>query len=108
MRSIIDASPEVRRISTDPNDTAFRADYRDFIVLLNGKIVHYVHSADIVTGEVVSTLTNERGHPIASEDNWVLRKRTGNVQIRRQLTCYPRRVHSRIPCLLRKGNARRK
>jgi hypothetical protein len=84
MRSDINSSDErITRISIDPDDSAYRDDYRNFSVLLDGKRVPFVITADEASGEVWCDLLDERGQPVSKDGEWVRRKRTGRVEIRR-------------------------
>jgi hypothetical protein len=89
MLSGIESSYEdIERISLEPTDIGYRADYHEFIVLLDGERVPFIRTADKRTGEVFCTQTDEKGYPLTDGDEFVICRKIGCVEIVRlgQLT----------------------
>jgi hypothetical protein len=80
--SAIGAPASIRKISIDPGSPYYRSDFRNFIVLLNGKSVPYVQFADVDQGYVVHTKTDQAGGPTFIGDEWVMCETRGRVEIR--------------------------
>jgi hypothetical protein len=72
------------RVSADPTDAGYRADFASFDVILDSQSMRYVVTADDAAGEVICVDLDALGQPLYGDGSVQLKKMHGRVELIRR------------------------